>query len=125
MAQISQVVKRKTNTKLYATAFKELVLALHGPKALSRPELEEVTGLTNSTISRWIQMLRDAKLVYVADYRRDSDRGNWIELLRWGYMMPDTTRPKRMSDREYRRRYNIKRQKSVVITEKGLTHVSD
>ena len=124
MTQTTLPTKRKTNTKLYAVAFKELALALHGPKNLSRPEIGEVTGLTNSTVSRWIQMLRDAKLVYVADYRRDSDRGNWIELFHWGYMRPDATRPKRMSDREYRSRYNIRRQKRVIITEKGLKHVS-
>lgn len=100
--------KRKTNTSLYATAFKEVILTLHGPRPVSRQEIAEITGLGIVTVCRWIRMLRNARLVYVAEYRRKAKVGNYIELFRFGYMFQDELRPKRLSNAEYKRRSKLK-----------------
>lgn len=108
-------------------AYREFTLALHGPKPLSRPQLQEITGLANSTISRWVEFFRAAKLVYVADYKRTSDRGQWIELFSWGYNMPDATKPLPKSDAEYRATYRrkLRLKANLKQTEKGIIHVAD
>lgn len=110
-----------------AIAIKEFALALHGKRPLSRIQLQEVTGLANSTITQYLKLFRAAKLVYVKDYTRQSDRGQWIELFAWGYMMPDADKPRPLTNKEYCETYRRKKVmgKRVTKTEKGLIHVAD
>jgi hypothetical protein len=76
---------------------------------MTRPELCKHSGLANSTVSRWVEILRaKPNLIYVESYRRRADRGNWQEVFAAGYMQDDAPRPVPMTAAEYRRRHKVK-----------------
>lgn len=114
------------NPGLNATAMKELLLALHG-RPVSKYELQDITGLTNTTVSRWISMLHRAELVYISDWSRVGTRGNWTALWSFGYKTSDAPKPKPLTQSQYAKRWRLKiaAKARTTTTEGVIRHVAD
>lgn len=123
-------IRKKTTSYQNVTALKILLnsIALL-PK--TQPEIVEITGLANSTVSRWINFLHTStkevkNLVYIADWKRTGERGCWAACWSLGYGMADKPKPKPMTMSEYNKRWRAKkaRQPEIFETEKGFKHES-
>lgn len=120
---------RKTNT-LQNVAILKILLNAIALRPLSQYQIIELTGLSNSTVSRWLRYLnvstKESKnLVYIADWKSGA-RGNPTALWMLGYEMPNKPRPKPKTSTEYSRAWQAKQLKKTFVnsTDKGLIHVS-
>lgn len=119
---------RGTKTVVNITAFKALMAAM-AVRARSKKELHEITGLTNTTISRWMRVLSTGKdrIVYIEYYRRLGGRGWWEAMWRMGHGMSDAVRPKAQTQADYKRNWRrsklAKESPSIIHTETGIIHV--
>jgi hypothetical protein len=99
---------RKTNTTVTLIALKTLLVQLD-KKPRTQPEIMEVTGLCNSTVSRWLRILHNVpKIVYISGWKRTGTRGNYSAVWAAGYGMADTPKPKPLTNAEYLRNYRKK-----------------
>lgn len=118
-----------TKTVINIAAFKALMVALHH-KAYSKTELHELTGLTNTTISRWIRVLHTGKdrLVYIERYQLLGKAGWHTAFWRAGHNMPDAIKPKAKTSTEYsrkrRRRLLLEASTKIRQTPTGLIHTT-
>lgn len=118
-----------TKTVVNITAFKAMMAAM-AVRARSKTELHEITGLTNTTISRWMQVLSTGKdrIVYIESWQRKGTRGCWTAMWKMGHGMPDAVRPKALSSSQYNKRWRVKQLHKAAVkvtqTETGLIHVS-
>ena len=116
-----------TKTIVNITAFKVLMFAM-SERARSKIELKELTGLTNTTISRWMAVLAAGKdrLVYIERWERKGKRGCYTAMWRMGYGMPDAVKPKALTQSQYAKRWRTKiaTRPSVTQTSTGVIHVS-
>lgn len=128
--QSQEQIRKKTTSFQNVTALKILLnsIALL-PKTQS--EIVEITGLANSTVSRWINFLHTSSkevknLVYIADWRRTGERGCWAACWSLGYGMADKPKPKPMTMSQYNKRWRAKkaRQSEITETSTGVIHVS-
>ena len=109
-----------------AIAMKELILLLHkSPR--TKYELQDLVGVCNTTVSRWMNMLHRESLVYIYSWERTGSRGCWTAKWRWGYMRQDALKPKALSSAEYNKRYRANAAAKARITkEEGvIRHVAD
>jgi hypothetical protein len=99
---------RKTNTTLQVIALKTLLTHID-KRPSTQPEIMEVTGLCNSTVSRWLKVLHTSpKAVYISGWKRTGSRGNYSAVWAAGYGMADTPKPKPLTNAEYLRNYRKK-----------------
>lgn len=118
-----------TKTVVNIAAFKALLVATQD-RARSKAELHELTGLTNTTISRWIRVLSTGKdrLVYVEYYKLLGKAGQHTAFWRAGHNMPDAIKPKTKTSSEYnreaRRRALQAAATKTVQTPTGLIHTT-
>ena len=117
-------------TIVNVTAFKALMSAM-AVRPRSKSELHELTGLTNTTISRWMAVLANPKdkerVAYIAEWKRFADRGCYTAMFAMGYGMPDAPKPKALTHSEYAKRWRAKQVKlastSITHTSTGVIHV--
>jgi hypothetical protein len=114
----------KKPTTINIIAYKALLSAC-GRAPKSRTELQEITGLANSTVSRWVKILSTGKdkVLYISTWKRFSDRGQWIACYSLGYGMADTLKPRRQTNAEYCQNYRNKRSTFIIPTSEGIKHV--
>lgn len=78
-------------------------------KRFTRMELKEYVGIHDQTISIWLRLLRERKLIYVYEWVR---RGNVpTAIWKWGHPVLDAPRPKAKTTAEYCRTYRNKLRK--------------
>ncbi len=58
---------------------------------MSYDEIAVSSGLSRHTVSLWIEAMREAKMVYVAEWRLDSANRPMIAVFAWG-QQPDVIR---------------------------------
>lgn len=118
-----------TKTIVNISAFKALMAAM-AVRARSKAELHEITGLTNTTISRWMAVLSTGKdrIVYVESWERKGERGCYTAMWRMGHGMPDAVKPKPLTHSQYAKRWRAKQLNAAAVTTTqtatGLIHVS-
>jgi transcription initiation factor TFIIIB Brf1 subunit/transcription initiation factor TFIIB len=120
-------IQRKPNTFANAAILKLICTSL-SDKQLTQTELIEITGLTNSTVSKWLALFHRApNCVYIADWRRTGERGNWSAVWAWGYKEFDKPKPKPLTSAEYNKRWRAKKAKErkITLTEKGTIYESN
>lgn len=93
-----------------ASSLLTLIRALQ-EESLSQKEIQEVTGLANNTLTKYIKLLHSfgANLIYISEWRRDSIRGCPTRVYSWGWLGKDVKRPAPMNKTEYARRYRKKK----------------
>jgi hypothetical protein len=123
-------IKKKTNS-LQNAALLKVLLGCIGHTPRSKEQIAEITGLTKTTVGRWINLLHTKKgeiknIVYIAEWLRVGKRQQPLALWKLGYGMFDAPRPQRKSKKEYNAAWR-KRQRNnpiVTTTEKGMKHVA-
>ena len=99
----------------------------------TRVELQELTGLCNSTITRWVRLLRKSKgslkpgVIYVESWKRVGDRGNWSEVFAVGTYC-DAPKPKALESAEYAKRWRAKKAREARISQRksgAIVHTAD
>jgi transcription initiation factor TFIIIB Brf1 subunit/transcription initiation factor TFIIB len=119
-------INKKSQTAVNVIALKYLAVAL-SEKPRTQPEIMEVSGLANSTVSRYLRILHQKpNVVYIADWRRIGTRGNWSAVWAWGYKAYDVPKPKPLTSGEYNKRWRKKKLHESLVkqTETGVIHVS-
>jgi len=107
---------RKTNTYLTLISLKTLLTTIE-KKPMTQPEIMEVTGLCNSTVSRWLARLHQKpSIVYIHSYRRVGARGNWSKVWSAGFHGTDAVRPSPLGTGEYQKRWRNKKLTKPLIT---------
>ena len=123
----------KTNTLQNVSLLKVLLNCI-ALRARTQPEIIEITGLSNSTVSRWLRFLhvcsKDSKnIVYIEEWKRVGKRGNWSACWKLGYGMADTPKPKPLTSSQYNRLWREKNirdslGRKITQTETGTIHVT-
>lgn len=112
-----------THSVINIAAFKALMFALIN-NSRTRGELINITGLAECTVAKWINILHAGKdkLIYIDSWERYRSAGPWIAQWKFGPGLPDATRPKKMSQAEYSRRWRarIKSKSSIIQIEPGV-----
>jgi hypothetical protein len=125
-----KMAARKTNTVQNVSVLKVLLNAIAVmPK--SQVQIQELTGLCNSTVSRWLRFLNlstkeQKNLVYIEDWKSGA-RGNPTALWKLGYGMPNAPRPRPKTASEYSRTWRKKQARTarIIETSTGVRHVSE
>lgn len=93
-AQISQPHKRKVKMAVEAIAWKQMI-ALLCTRQVCRAEIREHTGLSGTTVNRWLAVLRlrPNNLVYISEFRRPAVVGPYTEYYSFGFCEQDVPRP--------------------------------
>lgn len=118
---------KTTKTVINITAFKVLLAAM-AVRARSKKQLHELTGLTNTTISRWMRVLSTGKdrIVYIESWSRKGTRGCYTAMWRMGHGMPDAPQPKPLTASQYAKRWRNNQaalsEQRIIQTETGLIH---
>jgi hypothetical protein len=118
-----------TKTVVNITAFKVLMSTI-AKKARSKAELRELTGLSNTTISRWMTVLSSGKdrIVYIESWSRKNTRGCYTAMWRMGWGMPDAPKPAPLTASEYAKRWRARKEKEATLTVQrtstGLIHTN-
>lgn len=118
-------INKKSQTAVNVIALKYIAVAI-SEKSRTQPEIMEVSGLANSTVSRYLRILHQKpNLVYIADWRRTGTRGNWSAVWAWGYKEYDAPKPKPLTSGEYNKRWRKKKLHESLVkqTETGVIHV--
>jgi hypothetical protein len=88
-------------------AMAEFCLALQ-TKARSRLDLVELVGVNRNTVSRWLDIYYDRKMVFVERYHCPVLAGKPVAMWRWGYMQKDADYPVPMTQAERDRRRRLR-----------------
>lgn len=109
-----------------AIAWKQMI-ALMCAREVTRAHIREHTGLSQTTVNRWLAVLRQApgNLVYISRYTRSVNVGPYTEWFSFGYCQQDVPRPKPLTRAERNKRA---RRRNRIITDQtqGVTrHVSE
>jgi DNA-binding MarR family transcriptional regulator len=107
---------RKTNTYATLVGLKTLLTAIE-KKPMTQPEIIELTGLQNSTVSRWLARLHiKPALVYIESYRRTGSRGQWAKVWSAGFNKEDAVKPEPLTSSQYNKRWRNKQIAKPIIT---------
>lgn len=94
-------------------AFVNMIRLLHEGD-VTRDQIMERLGITDSTASRWLSLLgannpnMPGRLVYVSGWIRAGSRGNYARQWSYGFEMGDAPKPKPMTQTQYSQRYRAK-----------------
>jgi hypothetical protein len=110
-------IKLEKSKKLFrqnAILLKKLLNAIH-LRPRTQVEIQEYTGLANSTVSGWLRLLhehstRDPNIVYISGWR-SSGRGNPAALWSVGIGMADVPKPKPLTSSQHNKRWRAKQLK--------------
>lgn len=111
-------------------SFKHILNLLH-KKPLNLYELEELTGLANNTVNRWIRLLHSNyphNLIYIHHYDRTGSRGNWTRYWAVGIGFQDAPKPKPLTNSEYNKRWRHRkaRESRISSPQQGvICHAAD
>jgi len=78
------------------------MIALMCAREVCRAEIREHTGLSQTTVNRWLAVLRIApgNLIYISKYTRSATVGPYTEYFKFGFCQEDVLRPKPLSKQE-------------------------
>lgn len=122
---------KRNNHSLQNAALLKVLLGCIGGTPRSKEQIAEITGLTKTTVGRWINLLHARKgesknLVYIAEWTRVGERQYPLALWKLGYGMFDTPKPPRRSKKEYCEAWRRRQRNNPTVTQtdKGMKHVA-
>lgn len=96
----------------------------------TQQEIIKLTGLCNSTVSRWLGVLHATpnNLVYISGWTRKGTRGNYTARWSTGFCMQDVPKPKPLTQAQYAKNWRARKAREariIVDQQTGVTtHVS-
>lgn len=122
--QISQPHKRRVKMAVEAIAWKQMI-ALLCSRPVCRAEIREHTGLSETTVNRWLAVLRlrPGNLIYICEFRRPVNVGPYTEYYRFGFCEYDVPRPPPLTKAERNQRAAL-RMRTHRSTEGVVIHES-
>lgn len=95
----------------------------------TKEQIAELTGLTRTTVCRWMNLLATRKgeiknLVYIESWGRSGKNGHPVARWKLGYGMFDAPKPAPKTGSEYCKTWRRKKMKQPIVTqtEKGIIH---
>lgn len=117
---------RRTKMSIEAIAWKQLI-ALMCTRQVCRREMREHTGLSQTTINRWLAVLhtRPRNLIYISEYKRSATVGPYTEYYSFGFCEYDVPRPAALTKVQRNKRARIKAAVAAIPKQPGvITHVT-
>lgn len=70
----------------------------------TQKQLQELTGLCNTTVGTWLRELKRKEMIYISEWHKHGRV--WVAYYSWGYKETDARKPRplTMKEREQRRR---------------------
>jgi hypothetical protein len=102
-----------------AIAWKQMI-ALMCTREVTRAHIREHTGLSQTTVNRWLAVLRirPNNLIYISKYTRSATVGPYTEWYRFGFCEADVPRPVPLTKSE--RMARIRRRNRVSSPTQGV-----
>jgi len=88
----------------------------------SQIQLQEMTGMCNQSIGRWLRAVKKKKLIFIAEWHKHGKV--WVAYYQWGFEEPDAPKPKPLTNKEHcsnyaeRVRKNLLHSNSVRLSER-------
>jgi len=126
----SQVLRpngRRTKISIEAVAWKHMI-ALMCTREVSRAQIREATGLSQTTVNRWLAVLHQApnNLIYISKYTRSVASGPYTEWYSFGFCQQDIPRPKPLTKVERNRKARRAHRTDRSQSQQGvIRHVAD
>lgn len=117
---------RRVKLSIEAIAWKHLI-ALTCTREVNRAQIREATGLSQTTVNRWLAVLHQApgNLIYISKYTRSATVGPYTEWYSFGFCQQDVPRPRPLTKVERNRKARRKYRTDRSSEEKGIIrHVS-
>lgn len=120
MTLINHAIRNKLRPGPNPIAFAKLIVALN-QKLHSRADVVEQVGITEATATRWLNLLKQEQLIYVAYWRKIGNQpvAHWL----FGYMVESEPRPKPKTGAEmckdYRLRKLVQKQEELAKAERA------
>lgn len=103
------------------------MIALMCTRQVCRREIREHTGLSQTTVNRWLAVLhtRPRNLIYISAYKRSATVGPYTEYYSFGFCEYDVPRPKALTKAQRNMRAKLKAAVAATsITPGVLLHVT-
>lgn len=118
---------RPTKISIEAIAWKHMI-ALMCAREVNRAQIREATGLSQTTVNRWLAVLHQApnNLIYISKYTRSATVGPYTEWYSFGFCQQDVPRPRPLTKVERNRKARRKHRTDRSSASKGIIrHVAD
>ena len=118
---------RRTKISIEAIAWKHMI-ALMCAREVNRAQIKEATGLSQTTINRWLAVLHQApnNLIYISRYSRSVTAGPYTEWYSFGFCQQDVPRPRPLTKVERNKKARRKYRTDRSLETKGIIrHESD
>jgi hypothetical protein len=118
---ISRPTNRRVKISLEAIAWKHMI-ALMCVRETNRAQIREATGLSQTTVNRWLAVLHQApnNLIYISKYTRSATVGPYTEWYSFGFCQQDVPRPRPLTKAERNRKARRKYRTDRSSEEKGI-----
>jgi hypothetical protein len=107
-------MKRNTSTLSNHIAFAKLCQYLH-ESSYTKKELTEKLGVTPGTAGRWINLLHQMQLVYIAEWKYRDIRGGVAAMYEWGYKKKDVIKRTPPTGAEYAENYRKRKKEAKLL----------
>lgn len=116
---------RRVKMSIEAIAWKQLI-ALMCTKEVTRAHIREHTGLSQTTVNRWLAVLHQApkNLIYISKYTRSATVGPYTKWYTFGFCHQDVPRPKPLTKVERNNRARRRNRITVDQTQGVIRHES-
>lgn len=120
---VNPTIQHSRKSQANATALVTLIHLLMTADPMTKEKMVEKVGVHMGAIVKWTRLLRNKELIYIAEYVRVGNRGQWAARWTWG-KKKDAEKPKPLSQAEYSRRKREKalRNKLLLLGRKDIDH---
>lgn len=104
---------KRSRTSANGIAFAEVCLQLQLGNS-TKDEIAKHVGIGINTLIKWMRYLEARKLIYICDYRRNSNCGQWAAVWAWGYDEKNVAKPVKLTQAQYSANSRLRKQQRQV-----------